>query len=121
MIVLFRFQTVVRINASFLQGRRHKISAASGTDSGDYLLQNFPSNKNVVDIKSKREYTPTRCDNVTASLRSHRPYLYRQFNEVIDKFVFGFVSGFIGYGMAGRAAPLLARRRAVAAGQIAFD
>jgi hypothetical protein len=61
MIVLFRFQTVVRINASFLQGRRHKISAAGdsehgyikrpfdgatlattrGADSGAYLPQNF--------------------------------------------------------------------------------
>jgi len=44
-----------------------------------------------------------------------------QNNEVRDKFVFGVVSGLIGYGAAGRAAPLLARRRAVAAGKIASN
>jgi hypothetical protein len=44
----------------------------------------------------------------------------RQNNEIGEKFVFGFVSGLIGAGVAGLAAPLLARRRAIAAGQIAF-
>jgi len=42
MIVLFRFQTVVRINASFLQGRRHKISAARGSWFGRLLAAKLP-------------------------------------------------------------------------------
>src|SRR5262249_38343444 len=45
----------------------------------------------------------------------------RTSNEVSDEFVIDFVFGLISRGVARRAAPLFARRRAFAADQIAFN
>src|SRR5215510_12082032 len=45
----------------------------------------------------------------------------RTSHEISERFVFDIDFGFIRRGVASGAAPLLARRRAVATGQIAFD